>query len=425
MIFKINPAEFLRGTVNLPSSKSYSIRAFLIASCGGVSKIQYPSDCDDSLAAISAAESLGASVKKVSENTWEVRRTLAAVKSSSINVKESGTTLRFILPLASLFFKKAIITGEGTLRGRPNKFLLEALRQMGKKIKGAGEAESIPIMISGGELKGGKVSIDGTVSSQFISSLLIAAPLLNEDTMLEVTGKKTVSEEYIEMTIKVLDEAGISISRNGKRAFFMKGRQKFKGLRNFKVPADYGLGAFFMAAGALNKSKITLRGYFDDSFVQADGKILDLLQRMGVKFKKTVSAIEIKGPFEITGGIFSLKDCPDLLPVLSILALFAKGKTRFIDIKHARVKESDRISDLRAELLKIGADVREKEDELIIFPREKYKANSILDPHKDHRLAMAFSILGTRIPLAVKDIECTKKSYPGFVKDLKSLIPKQ
>ncbi len=142
---------------------------------------------------------------------------------------------------------------------------------------------------------------------------------------------------------------------------------------------------------------------------------------MGVKMPRTSRSIRIKGPFALKGGVFSLKDCPDLVPIMAVMAMFASGTTRLKDIGHARVKESDRISDLRKELLRCGADIEEKADELIIHPCADYRRGVVLDPHQDHRLAMAFAVLGLKLGVTVKDVQCTSKSYPGFVKSFRSL----
>jgi len=421
MILTVKPAEQLKGTLNVPASKSYSIRAVIIASCGGKSTIINSSHCDDAKVAMRVAKSFGAQVVLKNKNSWEIDSRGEMKKISKINVGESGTVLRFILPLLSLRGQEVVVEGQGTLRGRPNLFLTKTLRSMGVSIKGRGDQESIPISIDAGNICGGNISIDGSLSSQFISSLLIAAPQLTENTSLQIKGKRIVSSEYILMTLNVLKRAGIDIKCESPRSYKIKGNQKFKGLKNFNVPSDYGLAAFFMSAAALIKSDITLLGYFKDEMIQADGHILSLLSRMGVKYKKTSKSIRMKGPFMLKGGSFSLKNCPDLVPIMAVIALFAKGKTRLYDIGHARAKESDRISDLRTELLKIGANIEEGEKEIIIYPKEFYKNDCTLDPHNDHRLAMAFSILGLKVGLRVKDIECSSKSYPGFVSDLKAL----
>lgn len=421
MILKVEPTLSLKGRIPLPASKSYSIRALMIASCGGVSRIINPSDCDDAKVAMKAARALGAAVVAIPQNQWKVTARCRPLRFSDINVKESGTVLRFLLPLAALHGRKAVIRGEGTLRGRPNTFLLQTLRAMGMDIRGKDEKESVPIRIEGGQLRGGDITINGSLSSQFISALMIACPQLKEDTRLTLTGGEIVSSDYITMTLQVLEKSGIRIRKRGLKTYDIKGAQTFQGLKDFRVPSDYGLAAFLMAAAVLNRSDVLLEGTLDEKLVQADGHIFSFLKKMGVKFQKTSRQIRIQGPFPLSGGDFSLKDCPDLVPIMSVLALFAKTRTRLYDIRHARVKESDRISDLREELLKVGAKVTEKDNELIVDPQPGYHQNCLLDPHQDHRLAMAFAVLGTKLGVCVQDMECVSKSYPGFVRDLRLL----
>ncbi len=421
MNVSIKPAQFLRGKIHLPPSKSYSIRAFIIAACGGLSHIFHPSDCDDVKVAMRVARALGSSIKSIGENAFEVRALSRPLKLLRINVGESGTVLRFLLPLLSLAGQKALIVGEGTLRGRPNTPLVDALRTMGVDIEGRGPNHSVPIRIKGGRLLPGRIEIDGSLSSQFISALLIACPRLPADTQLMIKGKKVVSRTYITMTEQILKECGVKIRHRGKNQFFIPGRQVFSGLKNYDVPSDYGLAAFFMAAAAVLPAQLTLQGNLSGEFVQSDGQILGFLKKMGVGWTKTDSFIKISGPFALRGGDFSLRNCPDLVPIMAVLALFADGRTRLLDIAHARTKESDRISDLKTELIKIGAKLQESENGLTIIPQSFYKGGRALNPHHDHRLAMAFSILGLKVGVRVKDIECTSKSYPDFLRDLKKL----
>ena len=401
MNVKIVPTSHLKGSIALPASKSYSIRAHFIAACGGRSKILRPSNCEDALAAKAAMQAL--KNKRV------------------IPVGESGTTLRFILPLAALENRSIKITGRGTLKGRPNKHLVQTLQDMGVDIKGVGQEHSIPLSVKASEPSAGTISIDGSLSSQFISGLLLMTPQLAKDSVIRLKGRKIVSQDYIRMTTQVLKRAGIRVTKKDERTYIVKGRQKFQGLKNFIVPSDYGLAAFHMVAAALTGSTITLKGHLKKDFIQADGHILPLLKKMGVTFTKTDRSIRMHKTTQIKGGTFSLKTAPDLLPILAVLALFAKTKTRFTDIAHVRVKESDRITDLRQELEKVGAYITEKKNEMTIHPLKEAKSNSLLDPHHDHRLAMAFCVLGLKVGVRVKDIECTAKSYPDFVKDFRRL----
>ena len=417
MIVAVQPVKRLDGNIVLPASKSYSIRAFFVAACGGQSQIIQPSTCADSLVALRVARSLGAKVVRRNK-TWVIYAAQLK-KIQTINVGESGTALRFLLPLLALQGNVVTVIGEGTLVGRPNQHLVKLLRSQGVQVKGQGKKESVPIRFSGGKLRGGRLKINGSLSSQFISALLIACPQLKEDTRLVILGQRMVSADYIVMTEQILRRTGIKIQRKTARNFFIKGGQKFSGLRNFIVPSDYGLAAFLLAAAALVPSRLQLRGHLPTDLLQADARILGFLKQMGVRFTKTVAGMKICGPVDLKGGSFSLEASPDLLPIMAVLALFSRGKTRLRNIGHARVKESDRISDLRAELLKIGARIEERRDEIIIHPQPIYRADVLLDPHHDHRLAMAFAVLGLKVPVRIKDSECVAKSYPDFWKDFR------
>ncbi|HSA30446.1 MAG TPA: 3-phosphoshikimate 1-carboxyvinyltransferase [Candidatus Omnitrophota bacterium] len=417
----IQPTHILRGSVELPASKSYSVRAFVIAACGGRSSILSPSDCDDALAALATARGLGAKARRI-PGGWLIDGNRRAALPPLINVRESGTALRLVLPLAALHGRPVRVTGEGTLCGRPNHHLIAVLKKLGVDVDGRGKKHSVPIVFKGGRLRNGVIEIDGSLSSQFVSALLIALPQLDGGSVLRVKGKRIVSSDYVTMTLQVLKRAGVSVRAVDRRTFQIPGGQPFKGLKNFRVPSDYGLAAFLMAAAALTGSNVCLKGCLSDDFIQADGRVLSILKTMGVNFKKTSRSLRVKGPFTIRGGEFSLKDCPDLLPILAVCALFADRKTTFKDIAHVRAKESDRISDLRKELLKINARVSETHNTLTITPAEdRYLRDRSLDPHHDHRLAMAFSVLGLKLGVRIKDAECISKSYPGFLSDLKIL----
>lgn len=393
----------------------------MIAACGGISKIRHPSDCDDAKVAMRVARHLGAVVTPAGADMWQVRANRRPPRLARINVHESGTVLRFLLPLIALRGQKAVIDGCGTLKGRPNQFLTRTLRTMGADIRGQGKEETIPIRLSGGTLQGGSIQLEGSLSSQFISALLITCPQLSHTTFLTIRGAKTVSTDYIAMTLNVLAQSGIVIKRHGWRHYTIEGGQSFKGLSDFAVPSDYGLAAFLIAAALLNQSHVVLRGSFPKDLIQADQHILSLLKKMGARVRCSAQSITIEGPSRLRGGRFSLRDCPDLVPVMAVLSLFARGKTHLYDIGHVRAKESDRIGDLAHELRKVGARIDEAKDTMVIHPQEEYVPDCLLDPHRDHRLAMAFAVLGTKLGARVKDIECTAKSYPGFVRDFQSL----
>ena len=411
MILDVKPVRALQGVVELPASKSYTIRSFFIGVYARHSSIRNASDCDD------------AEVSRILQKAL-------SKKAEVFYVEESGTSLRFLLPLLSFLGHPAVVKGKGTLVGRPNHHLCAALRRQGMDIRGTGPKESVPIVYKGGLLEAGTIRIDGSLSSQFISGLMIALPRLEADSRIVVTGKM-VSNDYITMTRRILSKAGIEIKiedRSSKlegKEYFIKGNQQFKGLRNFRVPSDYGLAAFPLAAALLVPSKVVLKGNFDRAWPQSDGHIIGFLKKMGGRFTHTDRSITIKGPSSLKGGVFNLKDCPDLVPVMAVLSLFARGRTKLTGIGHARLKESDRLSDLRKELLKVGAKVSETKDTLVIDPKVSYKRGQVLDPHHDHRLAMAFTVLGLKIGCKVKDIQSCAKSYPVFVRDMKHLMVPQ
>lgn len=427
MNLKILPVQRIRATIDLPASKSYSIRAFFVALCGGESQIVGASDCDDAKVAMRVARVLGARViKKGQAFVVDAQGIGKHGRAVVVPVGESGTSLRFVLPLLPFFTARARVTGRGTLIGRPNRHLCQALRESGLSIRGRGSRESVPIIYDGGDLSGAMITIDGSVSSQFISALMIAAVRSRKETRLHMKGQ-LVSRDYITMTRQILKRAGINTAWVSSRDIVIPGGQKISGLKKFHVPSDYGLAAFWMVAAALVRSDISLSGYFDDRLLQSDGAVVTLLRKMGMEMKKTSRRLFVRGPVALKGGTFSLKDCPDLVPIMTVAAMFAKGKTRLKNIGHARVKESDRISDLRRELIKVGADIEEKTDELVICPcpsygRIKGRNAPVLDSHGDHRLAMAFAVLGLRVPLIVKDIGCCSKSYPGFTREIRRIL---
>lgn len=423
MLFPVSRTPQLKGVIDLPASKSYSIRAFFIAACGGISRVISPSDCDDAKVALEIAKTFGATVSEV-PGGFIIKAPPGHMRQEhlKVDVNESGTSLRFVLPLLPFHCRTARVVGRGTLLGRPNRHLVESLRRCGLAVAGEGPQESVPISYHGGDLPGGRIEVEGSVSSQFISALLIACPRAVKDTRLVVTGDSLVSKDYVTMTRQILARAGIRIKARSNREFIIAGKQMFKGLKTFRVPSDWGLAAFFLSAAALVRSDVSLKGSFDDRLVQSDGAIMEFMRKMGLRATRTSRSLRIKGPFGLKGGTFSLKDCPDLVPIMTVTAMFARGETRLKDIGHARVKESDRISDLRRELCKVGADIQEKPDGLVIRPKPSYSGGVELDPHRDHRLAMAFAVLGLRVGVTVRDMECTSKSYPGFIRDLKSLI---
>jgi 3-phosphoshikimate 1-carboxyvinyltransferase len=409
----------LAGTIKAPPSKSYTHRAIIIGSINGEARIINPLYSEDTAATINVLEAMGAVVRK-EEGYLDIRgfNRVPRLQKGFINVGESGTLLRFILSLLPLCKGEIIVTGEKTLRNRPNTTIINALRSWGIKISGQGRDHKLPITIIGkGGIKGGETEISGKMSSQSISSLLITAPLAKNDTTVIVTDR-IVSRPYIDVTLDVLRWAGIKVKRRGYKSFHIKSNQEFNPREEFIVHGDYSSAAFLIAAACLVKSNVTIDDLVEDK--QGDRKIIDILTRMGARIEMAKDSIKIRGPFELKGIDIDCCDTPDLVPILAVIGSFAKGRTRIYNISHLTYKESNRIDAPAGELTKLGASVYISNNELIVH-------HSTLKPGtvsscRDHRIAMALAIAGLRIGnLKIEGYGCIAKSYPDFISDMRSI----
>ncbi len=416
---KVERAFLLKGKIYAPASKSYTIRAVIAAGLDSRVKIVNPLFSEDTSAAIGALKKLGARIKK-GKGFLDIRgfRARPLLKSGRINVGESGTLLRLILPIIGLGKGKFIVNGSGTLLKRPNKPVAEALLSLGLDLRGKDSDYRLPISINGkGRISGGVVRVSAKISSQAISSLLIVAALAGRDVTLVVAGRP-VSRPYIDITLDVLKWAGIRIHRKGYKRFFIPAGQSFKPKSDFVVPGDYSSAAFLIAASCLIKSDVAIAGLFEDR--QGDSKIIHILRRMGAKINRVNNEVSIKGPFDLKGIDIDCSDTPDLVPILAVLGCFAKGKTRIFNIGHLAYKESNRIQTPADELKKLGARIRVGADSLTV--EESSLKAGIVSGRNDHRIAMALAVCGLRTGgLTVKGAECINKSYPRFILDMKSL----
>jgi len=415
----------LRGTVDAPPSKSYTHRAIIIGSMGGFARILNPLKSDDTENTVKAWKSLGAKIQ-VSKNWKEITvrgfRGKPRPKSRLINVGESGTLLRLILPVACLAKGTFIINGKGTLRNRPSRSAVSALKQMGADIS-AGKGCRVPFRIRAtGTLNGGNVNIDPRETSQTVSALLITAPVLSKETRI-ITGKDLVSKPYVDITVDALKWAGIKI-RETKDGYAIKPGQKFRPKSPFRVPGDYSSAAFLLAAACLVRSDVTVRNLYNDR--QGDRKIVEILGKMGARTKRKGSALSIKGPFKLKGISVDCKATPDLVPVLTVLGCFAEGKMNITNVKHLALKESNRLFSVAGQLNKLGACVRvdaEKGSVEVKRPLpEKIGSYVVPAVQTDHRVAMALSLVGLRAEkIVIRGSESISKSYPGFVRDMRAL----
>jgi len=417
----ITKSSELAGRVKAPPSKAYTHRALIAALLSeGASEIYDPLICDDTIATLEACEIFGASVKPKLNKLVVKGSGHLKTPDDVINCRESGSTIRFITPIASLPSGITILTGGSSLRKRPIGELLEALSKLGVKCYSTRENGYPPVIVFGGGIHGGETSIVGDVSSQYVSGLLFACPRAFEDTEIHVVTPLE-SKPYVKMTMEVLSTHGIQIdSSPNLQKFHIPARQMYAS-SNHKIPGDYSSAAFLLAASAITKSKVTLTN-LSKKTTQADVAIIQILQEMGVNIKVEENSIEINEGNRLKGINLDASAAPDLVPVCAVLACYAEGQTQISHAERLRIKESDRLLATRSELTKMGANITETNDGLLIQGPSKLRGCTI-DPHNDHRIAMACAVaaLGAEGVTVIRDSQCINKSYPKFVEDLKTL----
>ena len=386
-----------------------------------MSKIKRPLLSRDTRATIDACRSFGADV--VEKNPLEIKSGLPLkVPDNVVNVENSGTTLRLMTSVSALAPKGySVLTGDASIRTRPMLPLLKALNRIGVRCWSTRSNGCAPIIVEGGGICGGSVSILGEVSSQFISSLLIATPLANRKTQVKIEGK-SVSRPYLDATMKMIEYFGGEIEEKINGVFNISPNQQYSS-KTFVVPGDFSSGSTILLAGAVAGGEVSVEG-FDFSLPQGDMVIVDILRSMGVKVSvnRRMGKVTVTGSSNLNGGAFNLVDTPDLLPVVALLACKSEKKVVITGVKHARFKETDRVSVLAQELPKLGVQIKEFDDGLEIVGRRYFK-NCTLDAHDDHRMAMVFSIAGlsSREGCWVAGFESVDVSYPGFAQDIHKL----
>ncbi len=407
----------LAGPVEIPGSKSHTIRAVAIASLAeGRSVIREPLVSSDTLSAMNAYRALGAHID-IDDGVWRVEGFggWPHAPKDVIDVGNSGTTLRICVGSASLLDGgSAIFTGDKQIRRRSIGPLVKALNDLGADVVSTLSNECAPLVVKGG-LRGGHTSIEA-VTSQYLSSLLMCCPLAEGDSVIDVTVLNEVP--YVDMTLEWLKRSGIKIDYKNYKRFNVPGGQKYEKI-DVRVPADFSSATFFLCAGALGDNDITVRG-LDMNDAQGDKAVVEYLKRMGAKIEMVGDSIHVSGS-ELTGCEFDLNDTPDALPMLAVMGCFAKGQTRLVNVPQARLKETDRIAVMCDELTKMGGKVRELKDGLVIEQSE-LKGTDV-SGHDDHRVVMALAVAGTMIEgeTWVDTAQALSVTYPGFVESMCAL----
>jgi 3-phosphoshikimate 1-carboxyvinyltransferase len=369
----------------------------------------------DTKATIEACKKFGA-VIEVNDSDIIVKKSIKiGINVPEINTENSGTTIRIAIGIASLFSEEIILTGDVSLQKRPMQPLLDALSSIGAKCSSTNGNPPIKIK---GSIIGGDIRIPGNLSSQFISSLLISAPLTKNGINLTIEGD-LVSKPYLDATIATMRKFGVSVKTLIPYKKYNITPQIYKNT-TFSVPIDFSSLALLLSCTVLNGEDVVIKGSMGN-LPQGDEAFIDFLEQLGVSVTINDNEIKIKSPEKLKGGKFDLRNSPDLLPPLAILSLISSKPIEIANVKHARLKETDRIAILARELPKIGIKVYEKEDGLILESSDSLMGAK-LDSENDHRLFMAFCIAGTYIGnCIVTDSKSVEVSYPNFIEEMNRL----
>ncbi len=412
----ISERSVLRGKIQIPASKSHTIRAGTISSLAhGKSVIRKPLLSSDTLAAIGAGRAFGAKIE--SNEAWEVEgfRGAPQTPDNVVDTHNSGTTMNFFMGVASLVNGTTVLTGDAQIVRRPVQPLIDALNQLGGSVSST-RNNGLPPVIVRGRLKGGKARLRG-ISSQYVSSLLINCPLVEKDSEIEVFD--VAETPYIEMTKRWLDRQGIRYEASDDFAHFkLFGGQSYRG-QEVTVAADFSSATFFLVAGAVVDADITLLG-LDMNDVQGDKQVVNYLKEMGANVSFENGGIRVCGG-ALRGIELDMCNTPDALPAMAVVGCFASGKTILRNVAHARLKETDRISVMAKELTRLGARVEELPDGLIIH--ESRLRGCPVKGYGDHRVVMALTVAGMAIPgrTSVDTAEAVSVTFPNFVELMQSL----
>jgi 3-phosphoshikimate 1-carboxyvinyltransferase len=427
MQITVNKSE-LKGRVKVPSSKSQTIRALMCAALArGESVLENPLLSEDTDVAADVLSKVGIDIRR-SNGSWTVRGGTFRAPSEDLYCGESATTLRFMTAICSIIPGKCRLVGGPSLSKRPVQSLVEALSKLGVNCSLNGKTTP-PVTVEGGTLRGGATELPGHISSQYISALLLVAPFARQEVSIRLTSKLT-SRPYLLMTTRCLKKFGVNVSTSFDKYVVLP--QTYRPAQ-FPIEGDWSSAAYFLAMGALSE-QIEVENINNDS-VQGDRAILDILRDMGAKVRIGGNSVSVTRD-GLKAVSADLSDCIDLLPTVAVLAALAEGTSEFTGIERGRIKESDRVAAVKEGLEKLGIVVREERNRMTVTGmaikslagEEKAKSAEekrelvTIDSYKDHRIAMAFSILGCALGgIIITDAECVAKTYPGFWESLRNI----
>ena len=405
----------IHGKITCPPNKSYTHRAiFLAALSDGKSIVKNILRSQDTISTINACKAFGVEVHEEGDIITIKNSIGSTVQGSMVNAENSGTTIRIAMAIAALSGGNTMLTGDDSLKKRPMQPILDSLETLG--ITSESNDGKPPITIKG-KIKGTEVTVNGDISSQFLSALLIIAPRLENGLIINVEGE-LVSKPYVDLTITIMEKFGVVVNSEIQYKKYIVKHQVYKPT-TFTIPSDFSNLALLLSANVLLGDGLIIDISLGD-MPQGDEAIIDILEELGVTVTLNENEISTKSPKMLDGGKFDLGDTPDLLPALAILSLKSSKPIEIFNVKHARYKETDRIAVISRELKKIGIDVKENDDGMILKPTQKFNASE-LNSENDHRLFMAFSIVAMYIgDCIVTDPDSVGVSYPNFIKDMKN-----
>ncbi|SCB97506.1 3-phosphoshikimate 1-carboxyvinyltransferase [Gilliamella intestini] len=418
----LQPIKRINGTINLPGSKSVSNRALLLSALSkGNTRLTNLLDSDDVRYMLDALAALGVKYQLSHDRTicdiQGVGGMLQSGHALELFLGNAGTAMRPLTAALCLGHNNIVLTGEPRMKERPIGHLVDALRQGGAKIDYLENEGYPPLHLHGGFI-GGKIQVDGSVSSQFLTALLMAAPLAKQDTEITIIGD-LVSKPYIDITVKMMAMFGVTVVNNNYQSFVIKANQDYQSPGDYLVEGDASSASYFLAAAAIKGGTVRVTGIGKKS-LQGDTQFAHVLEKMGAKITWADDYIECSHG-ELNGIDMDMNHIPDAAMTIATTALFAKGPTTIRNIYNWRVKETDRLYAMATELRKVGAKVDEGQDYITIVPPNKL-IHAEIETYNDHRIAMCFSLVAlSDTPVTILDPKCTMKTFPDYFEQFKKL----
>jgi 3-phosphoshikimate 1-carboxyvinyltransferase len=398
-------------SIRVPGSKSYTHRALIAGALSdGTCRLTGCLESRDTLLTRQALIQLGVEIEE-SGDTLSIQGTSGLLSPCRfpIYLENSGTSMRLLTAVATLGGGETVLCGTQRMHQRPIGDLVDGLNRIGASVEAEADGRFPPVRVGDRRPRGGAVRLDCSVSSQFLSGILLIGPYTLRGVDISVTGGP-VSRPYIDMTVGIMERFGIPVQRDGYRRFQVAGGQGYEAGK-YEVEPDASQAGYFWAAGALTGKRVTVLGVTESS-LQGDARFPGVLEQMGCKVVRNSSHTTVEGE-TLRGVTVDMADMPDLVPTLAVLAAFAEGETRITNVAHLRAKESDRLSAVRTELLKMGVEAVETRDGLRI--RGGSPRSARIDTHDDHRMAMSFALAGLKVPgVVIENERCVEKSFPDF-----------